>query len=82
MKVACREMSLAEIQQAVQHLPLQQKGELVAWILEDLPTTAQGDDLDEMREAQRRKNELDTGKVKALSENEFWSALQADPRCE
>ena len=67
-------MSVAEIKNAVAELPEQDRAELAAWLIDLLPAPARGDvDEDELQEAVRRREELDSGQVAPLGAEQFWS---------
>jgi uncharacterized protein with beta-barrel porin domain len=72
-------MSMAEIQSAAAGLSQQQRGALAAWLLDSLPPH-DGEDAtaDTLREAVRRRDELDSGAVKAVSSEEFWAAIDRE----
>ncbi len=69
-------MSVEDIKNAVVELPERERAELAAWLLDLLPASAFGDENDDgIQEAARRRDELDSGQVKPLSESEFWTDL-------
>ena len=72
-------MSVAEIQQSVAGLTEKEQADLAAWLLSLLPP-ASGDDATEesFAEAERRRNELDSGKVQPLTSQEFWSGIERE----
>ncbi|HEX5218589.1 MAG TPA: addiction module protein [Verrucomicrobiae bacterium] len=69
-------MSLNEIRLAVEDLPAKDRGSLAAWLLESLPphsgmdASAEGID-----EAVRRREELDSGRARVISADDFWKAV-------
>ena len=70
-------MSIAEIQQAVSDLPEVERGTLAAWLLDSLPPHSHEDASAEgIREAARRREELNSGRVRALSSDEFWASIE------
>ena len=70
-------MSVAEIQQAVSDLPEVERGTLAAWLLDSLPPHSHEDASAEgIREAARRREELNSGRVRALSSDEFWASIE------
>ncbi len=72
-------MSLTELQTAVADLPEKERGSLAAWLLESLPPHTGKDGFAEaIEEAVRRRDELDSGRVPALSSDEFWAAVDED----
>ena len=69
-------MSATEIQDAVAKLPLKERGSLAVWLLETLPPHGTEDGTEEgLEEAERRRAEIDSGKVKTVSADEFWAAI-------
>ena len=70
-------MSVAEIQQAVSDLPEVERGTLAAWLLDSLPPHSYEDASAEgIREAARRREELNSGRVRPLSSDEFWASIE------
>ncbi len=70
-------MSLAEIQNAVSDLPEVERGTLAAWLLDSLPPHSHEDASAEgIEEAVRRRDELDSGRVRPLSSDEFWASIE------
>ncbi len=70
-------MSIAEIQQAVSDLPEVERGTLAAWLLDSLPPHSHEDASAEgIRETARRREELNSGRVRALSSDEFWASIE------
>ena len=70
-------MSIAEIQQAVSDLPEVERGTLAAWLLDSLPPHSHEDaGAEGIREAARRREELNSGCVRALSSDEFWASIE------
>ena len=70
-------MSIAEIQNAVSDLPDVERGSLAAWLLDSLPPHSHEDASAEgIEEAARRREELDSGRVRALSSDEFWASIE------
>jgi hypothetical protein len=69
-------MSLTEIKHALAELPDRKRGSVAAWLLDSLPphsgedATAEG-----VAEAARRRDELDSGRVKPIPADEFWAAV-------
>lgn len=69
-------MSIAEIQHAVADLSEFDRGTLAAWLLESLPPHGLEDASAEgIEEAARRRQELDSGTVRPLTSDEFWTAI-------
>ena len=70
-------MSIAEIQHAVSDLPAVERGTLAAWLIESLPPHGGEDASAEgIAEAARRREELDSGRVRPLSSDEFWASVE------
>lgn len=72
-------MSMAEIQSAAAELPERERGKLAAWLLDSLPPHS-GEDgaADGLREAARRRDELESGAMSAVSSEEFWASIQRE----
>jgi hypothetical protein len=72
-------MSLLEIKQSVTQLPETEKGNLAAWLLDSLPPHSSEDAaVDSLHEAARRREELDSGRVRPVSADEFWAAIERE----
>jgi len=72
-------MSLAEIQNTISNLSDHERGTLAAWLLESLPPHQPEDaTVEGIKEAARRRDELDSGKARPLTADEFWTAIQRD----
>jgi hypothetical protein len=72
-------MSMAEIQSTIASWPAEERGRLVAWLLNSLPPHASEDGVtDSIEEAARRGNQLDAGQATALSSDEFWDSIRED----
>ncbi|MEO7675938.1 MAG: addiction module protein [Verrucomicrobiota bacterium] len=72
-------MSFVELQTVVSDLPEKERGSSAAWLLESLPPHAGKDGSAEAsEEAARRREELDSGRVQALSSDAFWAAVDED----
>ena len=70
-------MSIAEIQKAVSGLPEVERGTLAAWLLDSLPPHAHEDaGAEAIEEAARRREELNSGRVRPLSSDEFWDSIE------
>ena len=70
-------MSISEIQRAVSDLPEVERGTLAAWLLDSLPPHSHEDASAEgIAEAARRRKELDSGRVRPLSSDEFWASIE------
>ena len=71
-------MSFLEIKQAAAALPEQEKSELVAYLLRDLPpASAEDASEDSLAEARRREKQLESGEAKLLSSEEFWASIKS-----
>jgi hypothetical protein len=71
-------MSIAEIQNTVSALPERDRGLLAMWLLDSLPPhNAEDATNDGVEEAARRRQELDSGQVRPLNSDEFWSSVAA-----
>lgn len=70
-------MSIAEIQNVVSDLPEFERGTLAAWLLDSLPPHSEEDaGAEGLAEAARRREELDSGRVRPLSSDEFWASIE------
>jgi hypothetical protein len=72
-------MSLSQIKDAVAELPDKERGALAAWLLHSLPPN-NGEDAsaDSIAEAVRRRGELDSGRVREVSADEFWASIERE----
>jgi putative addiction module component (TIGR02574 family) len=72
-------MSLNQIKDAVAELPDKERGALAAWLLDSLPPN-NGEDAsaEGIAEADRRREELDSGRVKPVSADEFWASVERE----
>jgi len=72
-------MSMVEIQSAVAGMSERERGTLAAWLLDSLPPHS-GEDAsaESLKEAVRRRDELESGNVKALSSDEFWASIERE----
>ena len=72
-------MSLSQIRDAVAELPDKERGALAAWLLDSLPPNSGEDSSAEgIAEAVRRREELNSGRVKAVSSEEFWDSIDRE----
>ncbi len=72
-------MSVSEIQQSVFDLSEKERAELAVWLLALLPPASSDDAAEEsLAEAERRRKELDSGEVKPLTAQEFWSGIERE----
>jgi len=71
--------AIQEIEQRLLALPLKQRVFLAESLLASVPVSGQDMSQDEeMAEVERREREIETGKVRALTDVEFWRAVEAD----
>ena len=76
-------MSVTEIQKSVSDLSDKERAELALWILDSLPRTDEEDaGTESLKEALRRKAELDSGQVQTLSSAEFWDRISRERESE
>ena len=69
-------MSVIEIRSVISALPEKDRAELAVWLLDSL--TDHGDEdavAESIAEADRRREELESGQSTLLSESEFWSRV-------
>ncbi|TDU81434.1 hypothetical protein EI77_00742 [Prosthecobacter fusiformis] len=67
-------MSIAQIREQIDALSYEERVELAEWLH---ITTPLGDDEDEeVALAEKRSEELRTGKARLLTEEEFWAGVQ------
>jgi hypothetical protein len=72
-------VSLAEIKESLAQLPDREKGDLAVWLLDSLPPHGVEDaSADSLAEASRRRDELESGRVKAIRADEFWAAIESE----
>ena len=72
-------MSLMEIKSAVSDLDERERANLAAWLLDSLPSPGiEAGAGDVLEEARKRSKQLESGEVKEMSEEEFWSAVDSD----
>jgi hypothetical protein len=72
-------MSMTEIQNAAAELSYRDRGTLALWLLNSLPPH-DGEDAsaDSIREAARRRDELDSGALSPVSSEEFWASIERE----
>ena len=71
--------AIEEIQKTVLALPLEQRVFLAESLLQSLPPlTDQMSEAEEMKEVERRENEIETGKVQTVGDRDFWRSVEAD----
>lgn len=69
-------MSATEIQHVLARLPVKERGSVAAWLLETLPPHGTEDGAAEgIEEAARRREDIDSGRVKPTPADEFWAAI-------
>jgi hypothetical protein len=72
-------MSMTEIQSAVAGMSERERGTLAAWLLDSLPPHSGADaGVESLKEAARRRDELESGAVKAVSSEEFWASIERE----
>jgi hypothetical protein len=72
-------MLLNQIKDVVADLPDKERGALAAWLLDSLPPNNGEDALAEsIAEAVRRREELDSGRVREISADEFWASVERE----
>jgi len=72
-------MSLSQIKEAVAELPDKERGALAAWLLDSLPPNNGEDASDEsIAEAVHRREELNSGRVREVSADEFWASIERE----
>jgi putative addiction module component (TIGR02574 family) len=70
-------MSVIEIRNVISALTEKDRAELAAWILDSLTEHGDEDALAEsIAEADRRREDLESGRSSLLSESEFWSRVE------
>ena len=71
--------AIEEIEKRVLALPLAQRVFLAESLLGSLPPAAdEMTETEEMAEVERREKEIEIGKVRPLSDVEFWCGVEAD----
>ena len=72
-------MSLSQIKDAVAELPDKERGALAVWLLDSLPPHKDEDaGAESIAEAAKRRDEIDSGRVRPVSADEFWSAVERE----
>jgi Putative addiction module component len=72
-------MSLSQIKDAVAELADEERGVLAAWLLDSLPPNNGGDaSAESIAEAVRRRDELNSGRVREVSADEFWASIERE----
>ena len=70
--------SMEEIEKTLLALPLKQRVLLAESLLGSLPVEAgEMSESEELEEAERRDQEIESGKVRPLTEKEFWQSIEA-----
>jgi hypothetical protein len=72
-------MSLSQIKDAMAELPDKERGALAVWLLHSLPPH-NGEDAsaESIAEADRRRAEINSGRVKPVSAEEFWASVEQE----
>ena len=69
--------SIEEIERTVLALPLEQRVLLAESLLGSLPVEpSKVSEMEELEQAERRHQEIESGKVKPLTEEEFWQSIE------
>src|SRR6266496_3949965 len=77
--MSAQEMLIEEIKQEAAGLPARSRGSLAAWLLDSLPPhSGEEATAESAAEAARRRDELDSGRVQAISSDEFWAAIERE----
>lgn len=72
-------MSSSEIQRLISKLPAKERGMLAAWLLKTLPPHSDEDaGAEDVAEATRRREEIETGRVRPISSDEFWESISQE----
>jgi hypothetical protein len=72
-------VAIEEIEQKLLALPLKHRVFLAESLLASVPGAAQGmTEAEEMAEVERREREIETGRVRPLTDVEFWRQVEAD----
>jgi len=72
---------IEQIEKKVLALPVKQRVFLVESLLGSLPPVGEEmTDAEEIAEVERREREMESGKVQALSETEFWRQIETDDK--
>lgn len=72
-------VAIEEIEQKLLALPLKHRVFLAESLLASVPPVAEEmTEAEEMSEVERREREIETGHLRALTDAEFWHAVEAD----
>jgi hypothetical protein len=72
-------VAIEEIEQKLLALPLKHRVFLAELLLASVPPLdAAMTEAEEMAEVERRERDIETGKVRALTDAEFWQVVEAD----
>ena len=72
-------VAIEEIEQKLLALPLKHRVFLAESLLASMPITgSEMTEEEEMAEVDRREREIETGQVRALTDEEFWREVEAD----
>ena len=72
-------VAIQEIEQRLLALPLKDRIFLAESLLASVPPVGQEmSEAEEMAEVERREGEIETGQIRALTDAEFWRAVEAE----
>ena len=72
-------VAIKEIEQRLLTLPLKQRVYLAESLLASVPAAGEETtEADDMAEVDRREKQIEAGQIRAMSDEEFWRAVQAD----
>lgn len=72
-------VAIEEIEQKLLALPLKHRVFLAESLLASMPITgSEMTEQEELAEVDRREREIETGQVRALTDEEFWREVEAD----
>ena len=73
--------AIHELEKTVLALPIKQRVGLTESLLDSLPPAGEDwSEAEELAEVERREREIESGKVKAIPEGEFWLQVEAGRR--
>ena len=74
-------VGIEEIEQRLLALPLKQRVFLAESLLASVPLADEEmTQTEEMNEVERREKEIESGRVRSLTDDEFWREVEADLR--
>ena len=74
-------IAIGEIEQKLLALPLKHRVFLAESLLASVPPVGEAmTEAEEIAEVERREREIETGRVRALADAEFWAEVDADVR--